>query len=182
MQDFFHKKQAFDYFVGAKVVPNEREKKWIRIAQSVSRKIACIPGVRMIAICNSLSMYATHQNSDIDLFVVTAPDRMWLVRIFSNIVVRLMGLRRPNLHKQDGTIAGKICLSFFCTTNALDFSKIAIEDDVYLFFWMRYLKVVIDHGSTYETFAKTNTIEPSNDTMKYLLNTKSPCYDHWGLW
>lgn len=36
----------------------------------------------MIAICNSLSMFATKSDSDIDLFIVTDAKMLWYVRFF----------------------------------------------------------------------------------------------------
>ncbi len=43
-----------------------RTKKYVRF-------ISWIPGIEMIAVVNSLSMYATHKDSDIDLFIVSKP-------------------------------------------------------------------------------------------------------------
>jgi hypothetical protein len=41
----------------------------------------------MIAIVNSLSMYATHPDSDIDLFIVTRPGMIWFVRFFATLTL-----------------------------------------------------------------------------------------------
>lgn len=35
----------------------------------------------MVAVVNSLSLYATHEDSDIDLFIVTRPHMLWFVRV-----------------------------------------------------------------------------------------------------
>jgi hypothetical protein len=50
--------------------------------QKYVKKLADIPGIEMVAIANSLSMYATHAGSDIDLFIVTKPKMLWFVRVF----------------------------------------------------------------------------------------------------
>lgn len=106
----------------------------------------------MIAVCNSLSMYAADPDSDIDLFVVSAPHRMWLVRIIMTVLFHLLGVRRHGKK-----VTGRFCLSFFCTTNAMDFGQIAIENDVYLRTWVNYLKPIVDIGDTYEDFLKQNS-------------------------
>lgn len=92
----------------------------------------------MIAICNSLSMYATHENSDIDLFIVTEPRMIWFVRFFVTLTLWMRGVWR---HGED--IAGNFCLSFFITRDALDISLIAYADDIYLYYWLYYLKPIL---------------------------------------
>jgi hypothetical protein len=105
----------------------------------------------MIAIVNSLSMYATHEDSDIDLLIVTQPGMIWLVRFFATFILWSHGVWR---HGED--VAGNFCLSFFITTDALDLSPIAIEDDIYLYYWIYYLKPVFDRDGVYERFARVN--------------------------
>ena len=89
----------------------------------------------MIAVANSLSMYATHTESDIDLFVVTARNRIWIVRILMTLCFWSYGVWRKG---ED--IAGNFCLSFFVEEASMDLSKIALKDDIYLYFWIYYLK------------------------------------------
>lgn len=105
----------------------------------------------MIAIVNSLSMYATHKDSDIDLFIITKPGMIWFVRFFSTLILWKKGVWRKN-----DDIAGNFCLSFFITTDALDLSKIAIENDIYLYYWIYYLKPIFDKNNTYERFLEAN--------------------------
>jgi hypothetical protein len=114
--------------------------------------VSWIPGLRMIAVCNSLSMYASEPGSDIDIFVVTDPRRMWLTRILITGIFQILGVRRHGKH-----VAGRFCLSFFCTTEAMDFGNIAIEDDVYLKVWVNHLKPIVDIGGCYEKFLRVNT-------------------------
>lgn len=63
-------------------------------AQKYLKWVAWIPGLRMVAICNSLSMYASDLDSDIDLFVVSDPRRMWLTRILMTGIFQILGVRR----------------------------------------------------------------------------------------
>ena len=48
----------------------------------------------MMAICNSLSMYATHEDSDIDLFIVTKPGMLWFIRFFVTLRFWRLGVWR----------------------------------------------------------------------------------------
>jgi hypothetical protein len=67
--------------------PSEHEKKLFDRAQKYIQKISWIPGIEMIAIVNSLSMFTTHRDSDIDLFIVTKPKMLWFVRFFVTITL-----------------------------------------------------------------------------------------------
>ncbi len=115
----------------------------------------------MIAIVNSLSMYATHKDSDIDLFIVTKPNMIWFVRFFATLILWKNGVWRKN---ED--IAQNFCLSFFITTESMDFSKIAIKNDIYLHYWIYYMKPIISYNETYEEFLKKNTWVQIDETQK----------------
>jgi len=179
--------------IWAREQPNTHEQALLKRAQKYCKKISWVPGVKMIAVCNSLSFYAAHENSDIDLFIVTAPRRIWLVRMLCTLQLSLMWVRRRNLNrikqaKQNlrKDVAGQFCLSFFCTTDALDLSDIAIEDDVYLHFWMRYIKPIVDYDKTYSAFLHANEFsldETPKDVVKYrVVNSSSPRWHRWNIW
>jgi hypothetical protein len=71
MDNYLEYKEKFDTLMGVKSKPNDREIALFRRAEKYIRKITWVPGLRMVAVVNSLSMYATHDDSDIDLFIVT---------------------------------------------------------------------------------------------------------------
>lgn len=183
--------------------PNEYELSMIRKTQKYCRYISWIPWLKMVAICNSLSMYATKNTSsvilsemkqsvaewnwaeesiknnnipykkeefksigcqasskwqkekigsDIDLFIITAPKRMWISRLLITWIFHILWVRRHWKKTKD-----RFCLSFFITENAMDLSKIAIENDIYLYYWIYYLKPIINKDKTYEKFIEANT-------------------------
>lgn len=162
--------------------PSVSEIRLFERAQKYLRFVSWIPGLRMVAVCNSLSMYASDEGSDIDLFVVTDPGRMWFVRIALSGVFQLLGVRRHGEH-----VAGRFCLSFFSTTEALDFSTFAIEDDVYLKTWIEHLKPILDIGNTYAEFLEKNSkwtnAQPTADARRFRIIEK-PLPKEWfgGLW
>ncbi len=155
--------------------PNEHEIHLFERGQKYIEKLGEIPGVEMIAIVNSLSMYATHPDSDIDLFIVTKPGMIWFVRFFSTFILWKLGVWRKG---ED--IAGNLCLSFFITTEAMDLSKIAIENDIYLYYWIYYMKPIVVKNTTYEKLLETNNwikIDENQkiENMKYIINSRSEC-------
>lgn len=104
----------------------KRFRKWMQLA----------PFVESIMVCNNLAFDASDEDSDIDLFVITAKNRMFTARFFLTIILHLAGVRRHG-----NKTAGRFCLSFFVSEDAMDLSEIALKPrDVYLLFWMRSLK------------------------------------------
>jgi hypothetical protein len=138
-------------------------------AEHYISKLACIPGIEMIAVVNSLSMYATHEDSDIDLFIITQPGMLWFVRLCVTLTLWRHGVWR---HGVD--IAGNFCLSFYVTTDAIDMNKIAIDDDIYLYNWIYHLKPILSRDDVYEQFLVANSWveideEQKQENLRYLL-------------
>lgn len=59
--------------------------------------LARLPFIRMAAVTGTLAMNNAEADSDIDLFIVTTPGRLWLARAFIIGVVRLAALRGVTL-------------------------------------------------------------------------------------
>lgn len=114
--------------------------------------ISWIPGLRMIGIWNTIAMNCAKESSDIDLYIVTSPGKMWTVRILVTFIFQLLWVRKNDKHH-----AGRFCLSFFSTTDGLDFWKFALENDIYLYFWILYFKPIFDVNNTYELFIERNS-------------------------
>lgn len=131
--------------------PNTHEIYLFERSQKYIQAIRWIPWIEMIAVVNSLSMFATHKDSDIDLFFVTTPKMMWFVRFFVTFIFWILWVWR---HRDD--IAQNFCLSFFITTDAMDFKKIAIKNDIYLYYWIFYMKPIFIRWDFYEQFLWLN--------------------------
>jgi len=125
-----------------------------QIAKKAARKLRWIPFLKAIFICNTLSAKTATEDSDIDFFIVAQQDRVWLVRFFANIVLKLFGLRiRINADK----IKDKICLTFFTSINRIDLSKVAIDQpDIYLVYWIQQLYPLYDPDNYYKEIIQAN--------------------------
>jgi hypothetical protein len=84
----------------ARMWPQAR--RWVRI-------LGLIPFVRSVAVTGGLAADSVEDFDDIDLFVITAPRRLWLTRLAVVVVVRMVGLRGPEL-----------CPNYLVTTEALE--------------------------------------------------------------
>jgi predicted nucleotidyltransferase len=130
---------------------------WEKVAK-YTPLFAKIPGVLCICVGNSLAMNATHQDSDIDLFIITKQKRLWMVRILFTLLLTFLW-ERKTAHQH----SGKFCLSFFITENALDLSTIAIKNDIYLSYWIHTLKPILNRRHNFEKFREANTQASASD-------------------
>lgn len=85
-------------------IANKKYKK-VRWAMKI---LSAMPFVRMLAVCNSLAYDNARDESDIDLFIITAKNKIWTSRFYANLLLRVFNLRPKKDDKKD-----KICLNFF---------------------------------------------------------------------
>lgn len=109
-----------------------------------------IPGIRMCAVGNTVAFDAATPDSDIDLFIVARPGMLWFVRLVATMLLHVRGVRRHG-----NKVAGRFCLSFFVDMSAMDLSAVAIEDDVYLRYWIATLLPVFGQ-ETWEALQEAN--------------------------
>ncbi len=175
-------KKTFDTYMWVKNTPNKHEQELFRRAVKYIRRIAWIPGIEMVAIVNSLSMFATHKDSDIDIFIVTKPKMLWFVRFFVTITLYRLWVWR---HGRD--IAGNFCLSFFVTTDAMNMENIAIDNDIYFYYWIYYMKPVLVRWDIYERFLEANSWvkvdeKQRQENRRFLLSISIQGWKQWTQW
>jgi len=110
------------------------------------------PWVKMIAVGNIMGANNTHEDGDIDLFIVTSPGKIWLTRFFCASIAQIFGWRpRPGAEKN------KICLSFFLSTNVMNLEKYKTRpDDIYFHYWLASLCPIYDTGGYYQKLIQEN--------------------------
>ncbi|MCB9798852.1 hypothetical protein H6758_03955 [Candidatus Nomurabacteria bacterium] len=150
-------KHHFYFFPGrSKTVEIRREKAWIlaqkhKKAQRAMRFIRWIPFLQAVFLCNQFEV-STRDESDIDFLIVTKPGRIWVARFFCILVLGIMRLRI-----QKKTRKSKICLSFFISSDALDFSKLSSRNDnVYFLYWIALLMPLYDPQQIFKKVMKEN--------------------------
>ena len=73
----------------------------------ILRLIARTPFVRMVALSGSLAHLNAEPSADLDVFVITAPGRVWSVTLSILVMARLLGCRR------------RLCLNYVVSERAL---------------------------------------------------------------
>ncbi len=125
-------------------------RKWHR-AQQVAGWLKKFPWIVGVGIGNTLAYLNVHESSDIDLFVVSKPGRLWLTRFTVTGLLRVLRWR-PGEGQQD-----PVCPSFFVSSDVGSFESIAIEDDVYLKMWLATLVVLWEDGDVFAPMFARNT-------------------------
>jgi len=144
--------QKFINYFNIKENPSEIELDFFKKTNFYLKFIKWIPWLRMVWVWNSLSMYSTTEKSDIDLFIVTTKDSMWINRILITFIFQILWVRKTSKKH-----SWKFCLSFFCTIDWLDFKSWKLENDIYLYFWIIYFKPILDYNNTYSLFLEKNS-------------------------
>lgn len=121
-------------------------------AQKAINKLRYLPFISAVFVCNNVAFETASADSDIDVFIVVKPGRIWLTRFLATLVLSLFGLRRYK-----NKITNKICLSFYATADNLDFRKIAIaESDIYLLYWLCFLTPILDRENARQKIWEAN--------------------------
>lgn len=124
----------------------------LKIARRAVKIIRSVPYLRAVFVCNTTGSEQANENSDIDFFIVTEKNRIWITRLFVTFLLTLFGLRRAG--KQ---VKNKICLSFYVTTTSLDLAKWRVaDDDIHFAYWINQMLPVFDPENYYFKFLEAN--------------------------
>ena len=135
----------------------------MKIARRAVKKIRAVPFLRAVFVCNSVGQGLARQESDIDFFIIAAPGRVWLVRFFTNLILKFCRLRTYGKNRRD-----KICLSFYVDENHLDLKPLcALNNDIHFIYWMHQMIPIFDPDNFYHKFIGANRW-----TEEYLPNIK----------
>ncbi|RKR83536.1 hypothetical protein BDD43_3746 [Mucilaginibacter gracilis] len=93
---------------------NQKATELIKVAHKVGRLLIKFPYVRGIAISGSLSKNFADDNSDIDLFIITAANRLWIARTLLHMLKKLSFL----VNKEQ-----LFCMNYFIDEEALQIAE-----------------------------------------------------------
>lgn len=124
------------------------------IARRAARIIAAIPWVKLVAITGALAMENADVNDDIDLMIVTAKNRLWLVRPIGLIIAGLFfKVRRSNLSNLSN-LTNSLCLNLWLDESALAISP--SQRNLYSAHELAQMKPIVNKNMTYERMVVEN--------------------------
>jgi hypothetical protein len=93
--------------------------------------LAWVPFVELVMVMNAMAHGAVKESSDIDLFVVARPGRVWLARAIMLGLLTVFGLRaRP------GNMAKRFSPEFFVDSNHMDMEVVGSQSTYLTAFWV----------------------------------------------
>jgi hypothetical protein len=102
--------------------------------------LSLIPYVHQVSVINSLALGNAHQESDIDFFVVTKPNRLYFVRSIIIVLFRTLRVYKTREH-----INQRFCFGFYVTSNHLSLSSVLLpDDDPHFAFWFASFAPVLN--------------------------------------
>ncbi|PIR93428.1 hypothetical protein COT99_00740 [Candidatus Falkowbacteria bacterium CG10_big_fil_rev_8_21_14_0_10_43_10] len=128
-------------------------RKKFRRARRIIKLLGTLPFIRMIAVCNSLAYDNAREDSDIDLFIITAKGKIWTARFYAVILLKLLRLRPTAKTKKD-----KICLNFFISEGSLNLQPLMIQNDIYFIYWLKQLLPIYGRPGIFLDFMKRNEL------------------------
>ena len=133
----------------------------LKIAREGIKIIKSIPFLRAVFVCNTIASEQADKDSDIDFFIITAKNRIWITRFLITLALEFFHLRRVGKR-----INNKICLSFYVTNENLDLAPWRVaEDDVHFAYWLNQMLPIFDPENYYGKFLQANSW-----TLSYLPN------------
>jgi len=150
-QGFYSLTGREDIYLSRKTNNNLVEAKFKKVVRLV-KVYRFLPFVRMIAICNSLAYSNANRDSDIDLFIISRRNQIWLARFFTIIIIKLLGQRPEAQNRRD-----TFCLSFFIDEDKLNIESGRLhKEDIYYPYWVSQLLPVYNPDGLYEKFLLAN--------------------------
>ncbi|KKR21657.1 MAG: hypothetical protein UT48_C0005G0030 [Parcubacteria group bacterium GW2011_GWE2_39_37] len=162
MKRLLQQKESFYFLAGRDELISIRKARYnfadkkLNRAVFISKIFRFIPWIKFIGVVNSYGSQNLKEEGDIDLFIITAKHRIWLVRFFCVLVTKFLGLRPKSNDKKN-----KICLSFYMSEEKMDLSNLVLPasetkiDRVFIN-WLCGLNPIYDPYDTYDRFNQAN--------------------------
>lgn len=147
---FFHLPGRGELISERKRRYNYTDKKFKR-AIMFAKFFRFLPSVELIALGNLIGAHNLRAGGDIDLLIVAKPGTIWVTRFLTVGLVKLFGLRPTKENAKD-----TLCLSFYATSDALNFENIAEVKYLYFFYWLAFLTPIFDRGVLYSKLMHEN--------------------------
>lgn len=90
-----------------------------------------IPFLKMVGVMNSLACDNVGPSSDIDIFIVSARNRLWTTRAITLALLKLTGMRATIKNKYQ-----KLSPDLFISEDGMDLSRAGIPKDYLLAYWV----------------------------------------------
>lgn len=124
----------------------------IKKARRLITLITWIPWIRFVALANVIGAHNLKKAADLDLFIVTKKNRLWISKFLASAILAVLRLRPTASASQD-----RLCLSFLIDETALDLSNCLYnKNDWYFAYWLAGLLPLFGSRFIYEKLFTAN--------------------------
>jgi len=126
------------------LIKMEKAKKMINL-------LSVIPSIYLAGVTGSLALLNSKKKEDIDLFLVSAKDSVWITRFLAVILLKLSGNYRGRTDKR---VEDKICLNMIIGEDCLKIDS--KRQDIYTAHEIIQLVPIFERSNTYKKFLNNN--------------------------
>ena len=137
--------------VSKRIISFRESKIKINLAYKTIEKLFIIPTVVFIGISGNLSMMNAGRKDDIDLFVITTKNTVWITRLLLIVYLKILGKHRK---RSDKDVADKFCLNMIIDEDKLLLSKNLRS--LYTAHEIVQLMPIMQRGDIYKKFIDSN--------------------------
>jgi len=151
-------KNGFYFLKGREEIVKKRlrrekySKKKLKIAKHNTCYLSLVPSVLFVGITGALAMNNASKNSDIDLFIITKKNSLWLTRLAILVILVIRGIpfRRAGRREE----RDKLCLNMWLDEGNLSWPK--NDRNIYTSHEIAQIKPLINKNRIYEKFLFKN--------------------------
>lgn len=149
-----------DGLVRKRILRRRGSQRFLLKAKFTTWFLKIIPWIKLVGISGGLAMENASKVDDIDLFLITARNRLWITRLLALILLSLTGQRRQ-VGQKGRKIAGKLCLNILLEEGSLE----QTSKDIYLAHEVLQMRVLWQRNGIYKKY-----LEDNSWAFKYLPN------------
>jgi len=113
----------------------------IKLARRATKLFKWLPSVKLVAVANLIGHHNLRNESDVDIFIVSSPNRLWLTRLFCTGLMKITKQRPTKECKRN-----KMCLSFYAAADGLAMEPLRFKpSDPYFDHWFLGLYPIYDN-------------------------------------
>lgn len=122
-----------------------------KLAEQYASLLSIIPTIYFIGLSGGLAAGSAEKGDDIDFFIITKKNSLFISRLLALFLLSILGKRRRAGERK---VSDKICLNMWLDTSALRFSL--SSHDLYTAREIAQLRPLVNKENTYESFLSEN--------------------------
>ncbi len=141
-----------DGIVAQRLRREKQSAQYLRKAKILSQILKIIPWIKLVGVSGGLALHNASKKDDIDLFIITGRNRLWISRLLTLGLLSLIGQRRK-VGEKGRKIAGKLCLNILLEEDRLEQEN----KDIFVAHEILQMKVLWQRDGIYSKYLEDNS-------------------------